>query len=123
MALDTVQKKRRRSRVFRSAPSIGDLSASLLGTRDQVLACLRIQARARTWLRARTSRKIQDEHEHRENAIDDKHECAICCSLLCEPARWPAESGSTCDHVFCKACIAQWMETQPLEVTSLNTEN
>ncbi|EOD13621.1 hypothetical protein EMIHUDRAFT_445826 [Emiliania huxleyi CCMP1516] len=93
--------------VFRSAPSLSDLSTALLGTRDQVLACLKIQSRVRAWKQQlQAARAVTDE------CMPDEDECAICCSLLCEPSRWPAIADSECEHRFCKPCIAQWMAQQ-----------
>jgi len=97
----------KRRRVYRSAPSIGDLSA-IVGTREQVLACLAIQAQVRT---------RQQQHSKQQLPVEDEDECAVCCSLLCEPVRWPAQSGCACEHRFCKSCVATWMKsaTQPAQ--------
>lgn len=38
--------------------------------------------------------------------------CALCLGLLCEPCRWPALPGSTCEHVFCRLCCFKSVRAQ-----------
>merc|ERR1712060_669718 len=92
----------KRRRIFCSAPSISDLRAhsEVLGTRAEVIACLKIQVCAQRWRQRRLTQKDEGEMHDEDDQIS---ECAICCELLCEPVRWPR-----CDHAFCWPCMRQW---------------
>lgn len=108
--------------IYRSAPELEDvLSYQVVGTPAEMRACLRLQ---------RAHRRITQKHqvtsaskevalvakettECTESAtdaddVDGGDECAVCYQILCEPVRWPAAPGGTCEHVFCKPCVRRW---------------
>lgn len=90
--------KRARNGIFSNVdrPALSrDLSGNLLGTRDQVLACLTIQQMAKEAVRRRKASTI-----HYEFA-----ECAICFECDSDTA-WPAG----CGHSFCSGCTKRCLQ-------------
>ena len=88
---------------YSSAPSLTEIFAnSVIGTRDEVYACLKIQRAVREMVRARHEEGLSE-------ASLGGDECAVCYGLLCEPVRWSRTGDATsCDHTFCKPCVRQW---------------
>jgi len=84
-----------------SAPSIDEvLQHYVVGTREEVLACLKIQQAVRRSL------EVWNATDGEVSLRQD--DCAVCYGLLCEPVRWPGPDGSSCDHLFCKPCVREW---------------
>lgn len=91
--------------------------STVIGVREEVLACLRIQHFARRMLtggngnNSMTSNNGDDCNDCDDcdeyDEYDDEDECSVCLELLCEPVRWPT-ADTSCKHVFCKPCARRW---------------
>lgn len=78
------------------------VSGSPIGTREQVLACLRIQAT----LRRRLSHRTREQTSNEEN---EDISCAVCFDDGNSETPWPAG----CGHSFCAACTERCLQCKP----------
>jgi len=78
------------------------ISGSAIGTREQVLACLRIQAT----LRQRLIRRALEQAANDENGDE---QCAVCLDDGMLETPWPGG----CGHSFCEACTERCLQREP----------